>query len=99
MVISVLCPQLLGIAPRPQPGLCPWTRWGLLSLVPRFCPPPKQISGWEFLKGNERRGKAGRNRTEGAREEGREEGRRGLVKSVKPRARNVASPPLLMHLS
>ena len=41
--------------------------------------------------------RAGRNRTEGAREEGREEGRKGPVNSVKPRARKVASPPLLMH--
>ena len=38
-------------------------------------------------------------RTEGAREEGREEGRKGPVKRVKPRARKVASPPLLMHRS
>ena len=51
------------------------------------------------MKGNERIGRAGRNRTEGAREEGREEGRRGPVKTVKPRARKVASPPLLMHRS
>ena len=53
------------------------------------------------MKRNERRGKAGRNGTEGAREEGREEGRKGPVKSVKPRARKVASPspPLLMHRS
>ena len=43
------------------------------------------------MKGNERRGRAGRNRTEGAREEGREEGRKGPVKIVKPRARKVAS--------
>ena len=35
--------------------------------------------------------------TEGAMEERREEGRKGPVKSVKPRARKVASPPLLMH--
>ena len=45
------------------------------------------------------RGTAGRNRTEGAREEGRKKGRKGPVKSVKPRARKVASPPLLMHRS
>ena len=51
------------------------------------------------MKGNERRGKAGRNRTEGAREEGREKGRKGPVKSVKPRAREVASPPLMMYRS
>ena len=38
------------------------------------------------------RGRTGRNRTEGAREEGREEGRKGPVKSVKPTARKVASP-------
>jgi len=50
-------------------------------------------------QGRNRRGIAGRNRTEGAREEGREEGRKGPVKSVKPRARKVASPPLLMHRS
>jgi len=51
------------------------------------------------VKGNERRERAGSNRTEGAREEGREEGRRGPVKRVKPRARKVDSPPLLMHRS
>jgi len=34
-----------------------------------------------------------------AREEGREEGRKRPVKSVKPMARKVASPPLLMHRS
>ena len=45
------------------------------------------------MKGNERRGRAGRNRTEGATEEGREEGRKGPVKSVKPGARKV----LLVH--
>ena len=48
------------------------------------------------VKRNERRGRAGRNRTKGAREAGGEEGRKGPVKSVKPRARKVASPPLLM---
>ena len=42
------------------------------------------------MKGNERRWRAGRNRTEGWREEGREEGRKGPVKSVKPTARKVA---------
>jgi len=41
------------------------------------------------VKGNERRGRAGRNRIKGEREEGREEGRKGPVKSVKPRARKV----------
>ena len=50
------------------------------------------------MKGNERRGRAARNRTEGAREEGRKKGRKGPVKSVKPRAREVA-PPLLMYRS
>jgi len=52
------------------------------------------------VKGNERRRRAGRNRTGGAREEGKKEGRKGPVKSVKPRACKVAySPPLLMHRS
>ena len=51
------------------------------------------------MKGNERRGRAGRNKTEGARKEGREEGRKGPVKRVKPRACNITSPPLPMHRS
>ena len=81
-----------GFAPDLHQGSAPGPAGGLLSQCPGFVPLRNKFLATPLtgeVKGNEMRGRAGRNRTEGAREEGREEGRkgRGPVKSVKPRAR------------
>ena len=48
-LLLAYCLQLLGLRPRPPPGFCPWTPLGDYVPVPRFCPPPKQISSYTPL--------------------------------------------------
>jgi len=103
MVIGVYVLSLWGLCPQTPTRALPLDPLGdFCTQSPGFVPIRNKFLASPLageVKGNERRGRAGRNRTEGAREEGREEGRKGPEKCVKPRARKVASPPLLMHRS